>query len=413
MNAMNAGMRQATEQMVGQFRSWIKALAEDAAKIQDGSGLDALERRIREQGQALLAQTFQGLLQVAMDGLPASRSCPRCGGRRRHKGRRQRGLISSLGAIRVEGAYWYCRQCGGQHALETLSSGSASGVMRELLCLLGTAMASFAKAEMACVKLLGVRVSKAYILRLCRREGRSVPLRPTEMDAERPMDLIGSCDGTMVNTTQKGWKELKAYQFRHGKHRHGRAYLESSDRFTPRIRRAAAALKAGRARRLFWVSDAAEWIDKGIEKQLPAAKRIIDIWHAWQHVHEASRGVYPNNESKARAWARRHCADLEDDGGRKLWRRLRQAKYAEPARQAAVEALRAYLLRNADRLDYPTYKARGWPISSGTMESFCKQLGQRLKGPGMRWSIDHVAPMAALVSLWTNEEWDTHWQSVA
>jgi rubredoxin len=209
---MNAGMHRATEQMVGQFRSWVKGLAEDAARIQDGSGLNALERRMREQGQALLAQTFQGLLQVAMDALPASRTCPRCGGRRRHKGRRERGLISSLGAIRLEGVYWHCPQCGGQHSLEALSGGSASGVMRELLCLLGTSMASFAKAEMASVKLLGVRVSKAYILRLCRREGRSVALRPVEMDAEHPTDLIGSCDGTMVNTTQKGWKELKAYQ---------------------------------------------------------------------------------------------------------------------------------------------------------------------------------------------------------
>jgi rubredoxin len=410
---MNAGMHRATEQMVGQFRSWVKGLAEDAARIQDGSGLNALERRMREQGQALLAQTFQGLLQVAMDALPASRTCPRCGGRRRHKGRRERGLISSLGAIRLEGVYWHCPQCGGQHSLEALSGGSASGVMRELLCLLGTSMASFAKAEMASVKLLGVRVSKAYILRLCRREGRSVALRPVEMDAEHPTDLIGSCDGTMVNTTQKGWKELKAYQFRHGEHRHGRAYLEPSDRFMPRVRRAAIALKAGRAERVFWVSDAAEWINKGIETQLPTAERIIDIWHAWQHVHEASRGVYPDNESKGQSWARRYCADLEAYGGRQVWRRLRHAKYVEPRRQAAVEALRAYLLKNADRLDYPTYKAKGWPISSGTMESFCKQLGQRLKGPGMRWSIAHLDSMTALVSLWTNEEWDTHWQPAA
>jgi len=82
-------------------------------------------------------------------------------------------------------------------------------------------------------------------------------------------------------------------------------------------------------------------------------------------------------------------------------------------RQEAGDALRAYLLKNADRLDYPTYKARGWPIPSGPMESFCKQLGQRLKGPGMRWSIRNINPMAALVSLWSNEEWDTHWQAAA
>ena len=164
---------------------------------------------------------------------------------------------------------------------------------------------------------------------------------------------------------------------------------------------------------MFWVSDAAEWIDKGVAVQLPMAIRIIDIWHAREHVHEASRGVYPNDQSKANAWAERYCADLEDYGGRSLWRRLRHAKYDDPERQAAVDALRGYLLKNADRLDYPTYKAKGWPISSGPMESFCKQLGQRLKGPGMRWSLPNIDPMAALVSLWTNEEWDKHWKTVA
>ena len=35
------------------------------------------------------------------------------------------------------------------------------------------------------------------------------------------------------------------------------------------------------------------------------------------------------------------------------------------------------------------------------MESFCKQIGLRLKGPGMFWSVRNVTPMAMLVSRWT------------
>jgi len=31
----------------------------------------------------------------------------------------------------------------------------------------------------------------------------------------------------------------------------------------------------------------------------------------------------------------------------------------------------------------------------------------------MRWSKHNVTPMAALVSLWSNGEWDGHWQTVA
>jgi len=43
------------------------------------------------------------------------------------------------------------------------------------------------------------------------------------------------------------------------------------------------------------------------------------------------------------------------------------------------------------------------------MESFCKQLGQRLKGPGMRWNRQNVGPMAALVTLWAQDRWDDYW----
>jgi len=50
-------------------------------------------------------------------------------------------------------------------------------------------------------------------------------------------------------------------------------------------------------------------------------------------------------------------------------------------------------------MDYPRYRREGIPISSGPMESTCKQLGLRLKGPGMRWREDNLTPMATLISL--------------
>jgi len=59
--------------------------------------------------------------------------------------------------------------------------------------------------------------------------------------------------------------------------------------------------------------------------------------------------------------------------------------------------------KHADRLDYPRYREAGLPIGSGPMESFCKQLGTRMKGPGMFWSVSNVTPMAMLVSRWSLE----------
>ena len=100
-------------------------------------------------------------------------------------------------------------------------------------------------------------------------------------------------------------------------------------------------------------------------------------------------------------------------GGWSVWNSLRRVRYKDRERQEALAALLTFLRRNSDRMDYPRYERAGWPISNGPMESFCKQLGRRLKGPGMRWSIGTVNPMAALVSLWSNEEWDTYWHPAA
>ena len=53
-----------------------------------------------------------------------------------------------------------------------------------------------------------------------------------------------------------------------------------------------------------------------------------------------------------------------------------------------------FLQPKLDRTDYPTYRASGWQIGTGMIESTAKQLvGERLKGPGMHWQ-----PQGATVS---------------
>lgn len=408
---MDARTEQTMSDIMTRTSSWIKSLAEQSATVRTPQETVELEQRVRGEGQPLLGSVLEALVQNAVDHQPEPRTCPSCGQRRRHKGVRTRGLLSSVGALRVTGVYWYCRDCGGQHALETLAADSFSGPMQELLCLVGTALVSFAKASTAAQKLLGVRVSDATIRRLCLHHGAQdraepVPVEPGEQ-------VTGSCDGTMVHTRESGWKELRAYQFRYGSHQHGRAHLESAKSFTPRLRQAAIAIHAVMAVRLFWLADAAAWIDKGVRQQLPSAIRIIDLWHAWQHIYAAAQGIYPDDEDTARRWARRYCQLLQSAGASGLLKRLRSVRYASAHRQAALTKLCRYLRKHADHLDYPSYIKNGYPISSGPMESFCKQLGQRLKGPGMRWNRASVTPMATLVSLWANDQWDRHWRFAA
>ena len=71
------------------------------------------------------------------------------------------------------------------------------------------------------------------------------------------------------------------------------------------------------------------------------------------------------------------------------------------------------LERNAHRMEYPEYLARGWCIGSGAVESACKTVvGQRLKLAGMRWGEDGAHAVCHLRALYRSEkgQWDAFWR---
>lgn len=410
---MNAGMQTAVEGIMEQMQGWVKGLAALAEGVTDAASAEGLEQEVWDGGRRIVGKVMETMLQAALDRQTRPERCLRCGHWWHSKGRRERGLITRVGAVKLRGPYWYCQKCGyGQHSMDMLGTQSISRLMRELLCMLGVGMGSFEKAAASSQKLLGMRVSKDAIAHLCRREGiKAGSVAPAVAPVAAGADLVGSCDGTMVNTRQEGWKELKGYLWKHEQGVLGRAYLESVEDFGPRLRQSALALGVGQAGRAIFVSDAAEWIDRAVAVQLPMAKRIVDIWHAYQHVHEAARKIHGEGTPQAKAWAQRWCEHLREHGGHVTWHCLRRVRYEDTDRQEALDALLGYLDRNADRMDYPTYERGGYPISSGPMESFCKQLGRRLKGGGMRWSKANVSPMATMVSLWSTDEWSKYWSA--
>ena len=47
-----------------------------------------------------------------------------------------------------------------------------------------------------------------------------------------------------------------------------------------------------------------------------------------------------------------------------------------------------YLQNNQDRMDYPRYRREGLPVTSSPIESWVKQLNQRVKGSEKFWNDD-------------------------
>jgi len=395
------------ERIVTEFTAWVTSLATRVADLKNEQDVQTLEMDLRDGGRRILLNLMQTLLQAAVNQqMEQTRICPKCEARRRHQGVRPRKLLSSFGSLTVNGIYWRCPDCGEcGHAADSLLAESMSKLMQGLVSLLGVSLCSFDKAELVARRILGVPVDDNTIRRLCMKEGwvavqqQDAPPVPVKAGEE----LVGSCDGTSVNTRETSWREVKAYRFEHTGGKFGGAYLEKVEQFVPRMVEAAERVGAAAAGRLLFLSDMATWIILAVAAHLPKWKHIADYWHACQHVYPAAELLYGKGDPQARKWGGYWCRRLRQYGAAVVEDKLCKLAlyYTDLTDQRVVLDLAAFLRKHGQRMDYPAYEQQGCTISSGPMESFCKQIGQRMKGPGMRWAVKNVSPMASLVSRWS------------
>jgi hypothetical protein len=402
---MNAQWLDGTDRIVAKFAELVKSLCMEFATIDTPGRAVELEERIRSGGREILAMLLQERLQAGIERSQMKlRECSNCGGRHRHRGVRARRLASSVGTMELNGIYWHCPDCGHSlHSVDVVAEDRLSGVLKEMVLLLGVSCSSFAKGELLAGKLLGIEVDDDTLRRTCETEGQvalnNQKTLPTAGEGEL---LWGSCDGTMVNTREDHWREVKAARFRHSKGDVAMATLDSAEYFLPQMAAMARSLLPERPGPLAITSDCAEWITKGVHEHLPGWKHIADYWHVCQHIHKTGECLYGEHDPRARSWSQQFSRQLREQGAEKLADLLRPLAmdYPDPRHQRAVLDLAKFLDKHASRMEYPQYIREGLPVDSGAMESLCKQLGLRMKGAGMRWSVKNVSSMACLVARW-------------
>ena len=78
----------------------------------------------------------------------------------------------------------------------------------------------------------------------------------------------------------------------------------------------------------------------------------------------------------------------------------------EPERPWCIlDRERNYLKNNQQRMDYPRYRREGLPITSSPVESWVKQLNQRVKGSEKFWNADaNPEAMLNLRAAWLSNE---------
>jgi hypothetical protein len=160
------------------------------------------------------------------------------------------------------------------------------------------------------------------------------------------------------------------------------------------------------------VNDAAVYIGKITELNFPQAVQIVDWTHAAEHIWAVGRAVYGESSDLSRVWVERQL-----DG---LWNGrvadvvvvlegmdLANERYPDEVRQAP-----GYFRNNQNRMRYDEYRAAGFPIGSGTVESSANNVvHDRMKRPGRGWSRDNAHFMLSALAELHSDRFVTTWRS--
>lgn len=157
----------------------------------------------------------------------------------------------------------------------------------------------------------------------------------------------------------------------------------------------------------------------GLEEFLPlhfprVAAVILDFYPAAEPLSDWATAWPGADAHAAAAVGHGWCHQLKHEGGQAVLATLRglDLQGRSPAAHECYQETGRYVANQVHRRDYPYYRAQGWPIGSGPVESACKRVvGQRLKGAGMRWGEEGAEAVCRLRALFLSEpgQWDAFW----
>jgi len=168
------------------------------------------------------------------------------------------------------------------------------------------------------------------------------------------------------------------------------------------------------------LGDGASWIDTIVGEHFACHTRIIDFYHVDERLGEVAKALYPVQERKRKRLADRLESQLYQGkvGTIIRWMEHKAQRLGPPRdidppdhpRRVLSENLN-YLQRHQGQMDYPAYRAKGWPIGSGVTESGVKLFNKRVKGTEQFWNESGAEAILALRALWLSEDdrWRHYW----
>lgn len=344
-----------------------------------------------------------------------------------------------MGGYRLERAYYHSKSAGGCCPYDQrvgIDGRRITAELAELLTYLTTTL-PFQKACEMLERCLKRKVSTTTTWRLTQDVG-AAAAADEQADADRvvngetikpaviPQTLIVEVDAAMVNFRDHGWSDVKLGRclWPSSEGTQGRAGGYSSRfvackaeaaAFAPHAAALARRCGALAADQVQLLADGGKWIWDHLLPLLPkATHQTLDWYHLSSHVGQAAKSLHGEQTTEARAYIAR-CENLLWNGkfGVLLGQLRSHAKRSKhPTCREALRQFIGYIENNQTRVNYSMTRTLNLPIGSGAIESGCKQhIGQRFKGPGMRWSNDGCQHLLSLRSLVLSNRFDQFWHA--
>jgi hypothetical protein len=168
------------------------------------------------------------------------------------------------------------------------------------------------------------------------------------------------------------------------------------------------------------IVDGAEWEQGFLDLHCPNAVRILDFWHAGEHVAEAGRVVLGDDTDPFKGWLQQELHTLKHDCPEVVVQHLQSLKderlEGRPLGEGAIRVIKeqiSYLEKRYEQMRYAQFITAEYPIGSGMVESGNKLVVEaRLKGAGMHWARRQVNPMLALRNVACSDRWEEAWPQI-
>ena len=249
-------------------------------------------------------------------------------------------------------------------------------------------------------RLLGISVSTSTVYRVTMAVAEAL----SSDELLEPIDCQPSylqIDGSMI-LTDDGWQEVKVGRVYPRDACSGQADLAASrycahlgghTEFMQQISQLVPA-----ACPLVILSDGARWIENEVNAHYPQAVKILDFYHAVEHLAQAVTGlILPKN------WLRDQRARLLASDSQLVVAAVEALPGVDEQR---ARNLRNYYTHNQKRMDYAAFQSCGYDIGSGAIEAAHRTLVQvRMKRSGQRWNPTKAPQMLKLRVAYKSRQW--------